>query len=307
MIRTSGYYKQKGIGEELVDNSEFEEGMENWVWYGWNKVEWIDKYHNEPALKCTFKAVLANVRYDSIIEVNPEDIMLMGITVEEPSTSFPVRFGLFRYDKFGYHIGSNEWYYTVTPTSATCTTVYRLFAISEQLSKYEGWQSVIRGVLPSVMCSGTDGWNENDVLNIKSISLRRVNPDKLKTFPVSLIDINTNNPSLNTNYYGEKYFTGIFKEADYLLYIDRLENAGGNDITLQVSIESYDVTTQKWFTSVIFDDVVVQSEPVTNQTQVKVATAGLGFYQRVRWYIKDSGGGGDADQWRFKVGVTYKQ
>ncbi len=308
-IRTSGYYKQKGIGEELVDNSDFEEGMENWIWYGWNKVEWISKYHNEPALKCTFKTVLDNVRYKPIIEVNPEDILLMGITIEEPSTSHPVRFGLYRYDKFGYHIGSDDWYYTITPSSATCTSVYRLFAISEQLSKYEGWQNVIRGVRPAIMCYNTDGWNNNDVLNIKSISLRRIKPDDLKVFPVELIDVDTTNPLKNSNYYGEKYFAGIFNKGDYVLYTDTLDNSNGTDpLTFKVYVESYDPITTKWFTAVEFDDITINAGGAQGAaTFHKVATAGLGFYQRIRWRINDSAGGGDPDDWIFKVGVVYKQ
>jgi len=302
-VRTSGYFKQKGIGEELVDNSDFEEGMENWIWYGWNKVEWIDNYHNEPALKCTFKTVIDNIRYKPIIEVNPEDILLMGITIEEPSTSHPVRFGLYRYDKFGYHIGSDEWYYKVTPSSATCTSVYRLFAISEQLSKYEGWQNVIRGVRPAIMCYNTDGWNDNDVLNIKSISLRRIKPDDLKVLPIELVKKWVTSGVNKGTYYGDEYFSGIFKEGDYVLYINSIEDAGEGGLTFSCSIQSYDIVSDKWYDAVVFDDVTIEAE-VSNKTYTKIATAGLGMKQRVKWSLSGSGTPGVV---KFKVGVTYKQ
>ena len=305
MIRTSGYYK-KGEYDEVLKNSDFEKEGE-----GWSFVHFNDVTFDRDGAHCTMGTWDCKIFPKELIEIQPNDLFLIGISIKPEDCDNNEKFYLkiWRYDKFTNHRSDYYSQFSFNLNSGNIHTFYRLYSVAEIFNDYFDAVNnprVIRAIYPGLWFDDDD-WDENEKVCIKSFSMRRINPDKLKSLPMNLIDINLNDPARNTNYYGEECFTGIFKEADYLLYIDRLENAGSNDITLQVSIESYDVATQKWYDAVIFDDVVVQAEPTINQTQVKIATAGLGFYQRVRWYIKDTGGDGDPDQWRFKVGVTYKQ
>ncbi len=300
MIRTSGYYKESNIGEELIPNADFELGSEGWIFKDFKEVDSTSGY-----IHCVYNGNTGYLYPKDIIEIFPNDLLLMGLSVKPDNYSGTktLKYVLYPTDKSGTFSYN---YYTVTFTiqSNNINNYYRLFSASEIFRDNfnELWgMRVARAVVPRIESK----WNNNESIYFRSISLQRIEADKLKLFPLKMIDV-SGCSAVNTNYYSDSFLSGIFNEANYVLYIEEIgESGGSNPLTLEVYIESYDVGTGKWFTCAEFEVDISAGGSVEDKTYVKVATAGLGFYQRVRW--KASGSGVPGTTWKFKVGVTYKQ
>ena len=304
MIRTSGYYKEKQVGEEIVKNSNFENGLENWKNYGWKSVEWIPSYNYEPAVKLTFYPTICNFRYTGLIEIYPEDLLMMNATLKAISKTQTVYLSLYFYDKFGYYIEKRS--YDVGLDADTNLSISKLFSVSEILTEKEIDYSVVRAVRPAIEAYQVDGWSDNDVLYIKNISLRRVNPEWFKVYPVMLFKINEPSGLPTGTFYSEEHHSGIFNKGEYNLNVIGLEESGGsNSITLSVTVQSYDAGGNIWYDAVKFDDVVCAAGGlVTNKVYTKIATAGLGMRQRVKAVLS---GSGTPSVVIFNVSATYKQ
>ena len=303
-IRTSGYYKEKQVGDEILKNSNFENGLENWQNYGWKSVEWIPSYNYEPVVKLTFYPTICNFRYTGLTEIYPEDLLMMNATLEAVSKNQTVFFSLYFFDKFGYFVEKRS--YEVELKADTNMSITKLFSVSEILTEKEIDYSVVRAVRPAIEAYQLDGWSDNDVLYIKNISLRRVNPEWFKVYPVMIYKVYETSGMSTGTYYSEEHHSGIFNKGEYNLNIVGLEESGGsNSFTLSVTVQSYDAGGNVWYDSVVFDDVVCAAGgSVSNKVYTKIATAGLGMRQRVKAVLSGSGTPGVVV---FNVSATYKQ
>ena len=302
MIRTSGYYKSFESGEEINKNSEFERQAEGWKFSGWKEITFSGH-----GAKCIHAGSDAYIWQDEVIEIAPSDILLVGLCIE-PISGYgnEIEYRIYPIDKFG-QITSTHKTIDIKVESSLNNTYYRLFSVSELFEDYSSMEKlrVIRGITPYLVFLSSDGWSDDDSLYVKSISLRKIKPNELKIFPVRLINVYEISGVNKDTYYGDEYFSGIFKEGDYVLYINKIEDSGSGGLTFSCSIQSYDVTTDKWYDAVVFDDVSVPSGGnVSAKTYTKIATAGLGFKQRVKWSLSGDGTPGEV---KFLIGVTYKQ
>jgi len=302
-IRTSGYYKSFESGEEINKNSEFERQAEGWKFSGWKEVTFSGH-----GAKCIHGGSNAYIWQDEVIEIAPSDLLMVGLCID-PITwggGEVIEYQIYPIDKFG-QITSTHKTLSFEIESTNINTYYRLFSASELFMDYFSAEKlrVIRGITPYLSFLTSNNWGDNESLYVKSISLRKIKPDELKVFLVRLINVYNPLGVNKDTYYGDEYFSGIFKEGDYVLYVSKIEDSGSGGLTFSCSIQSYDVTTDKWYDAVVFDDVSVPSAGnVSAKTYTKIATAGLGFKQRVKWSLSGDGTPGYTS---FKVGVTYKQ
>jgi len=139
---------------------------------------------------------------------------------------------------------------------------------------------------------------------IDSVSLIEIPANRVGFAPVHAVHVK--DLYNKGTFYGSEIYTGIWHYADYVLFVDYLGTTNANPITLDVTVQSYDNETGQWFDCVVFDTVEApdDSHPVNDKTYVKVATAGLGYKQRVKYVV---GGSGTVDNVSFDVGVTYKR
>jgi len=92
-------------------------------------------------------------------------------------------------------------------------------------------------------------------------------------------------------------------EAVFILKVEELTETGGADpITLQVKVQSYFSQADVWKDTVIFDEISVTGETISD-VQLKVMTIGLGMKQRVVYTLSGSGTVGAN---KFKVIAEYK-
>jgi len=302
MIRTSGYYKKEEYGE-CIENSDFELEKEGWVFQNFKEVTFSSK-----GAHCVLKNYDAYVIPDKPIMVYPNDVFLIGLSIEPAENSdnnetFYLR--IYPFDKFkGYR---TDYYKSLKFefSSSNLHTFYRLFSMSEIFNDYFGTSEsprLIRAIAPWLWFD-SDDWDTDEAVYIKTISMRRVKPDDLKVMPIELVKKWVTSGVNKGTYYGDEYFSGIFKEGDYTLFVDLIEDAGEGGLTFSCKIQSYDVVTGQWYDTVVFDDITAAPE-ANDEIQTKIATAGLGFKQRVKWSLSGSGTPGVV---KFKVGVTYKQ
>ena len=128
-----------------------------------------------------------------------------------------------------------------------------------------------------------------------------INREELKSYPVKLVELDHTGNYTKGTYYGNNVYTGAFNVAECVLYLDNLEESGGSaSITLDVYIQSYDYITEQWYDAVVFDTITVAAgNSESDKTYHKVATAGIGYYQRAKYVF---GGSGIVNNPRFKVG-----
>ena len=127
---------------------------------------------------------------------------------------------------------------------------------------------------------------------IDSFSLQRIDVEKLAVSEELLIEVE-NETSLGTQY-GEEFFTGMWKEAEYDFYCTSLT---GTAPDLDVTIQGLDPNTEQW------KDVLVFQKLEAAGGEFKTVLSGLGWKQRVK-YVTSGTAVTDCD---FKVGVTYKR
>jgi len=301
-IKTSGYFKPKEIGDELIPNSDFENQLEGWNFSGWKnykKVLW--------GVECTFGGTTAYIWQDRVIEIYPDDLLLVGVctyNVDKPLYAI-----LHFTNKWGEIADIPTVTEKFTPANLFVNTKFKLVSISEVVNEYGGLNaiSLFRGITPYVKIMSGDGWNVDDDFTLTAFSVRRVNPEWFKVWPVMLYKVYepTNGMSIGT-YYSDEHFTGIFNKGEYNLALTYIEESGGsNSITLSITIQSYDQAGNIWYDAVVFDDIVVAAgTTVQNKVYTKIATAGLGFKQRVKMMLSGSGTCGGIV---LNVSSTYKQ
>jgi len=301
-IRTSGYYNPKEVGDELIPNSDFENGMVGWKLSGWK-----DHKLTTGGLECVHDGGEDYIWQDRVIEVYPDDLFVIGVSTM--NVSKPVNVILRFTNKFGLVYDIPSILKTFTPENQNVDTFFFLVSVSEILNEYGGILSttLFKGVVPYIQVAYFDGWNINDVFKISSFSMRRVNPEWLKVLPVKLYNVYEPFGGYSTGtHYGDDYFTGIFKTGEYLLNVLQVEESGGsNDLTLKVTVQSYNQVCNYWIDAVVFDDITIPAgSSIMNKAYTKIATAGLGYRQRVKVELTGSGTPGAMV---FSVGVVYKQ
>ena len=122
---------------------------------------------------------------------------------------------------------------------------------------------------------------------IDSVSLIEIPANRVGFAPVHAVHVK--DLYNKGTFYGSEIYTGIWHYADYVLFVDYLGTTNANPITLDVTVQSYDNETGQWFDCVVFDTVEApdDSHPVNDKTYVKVATAGLGYKQRVKLLLEN--------------------
>lgn len=148
-------------------------------------------------------------------------------------------------------------------------------------------------------------WGTSDKVGyIDSVSLIKVPIENISIYTLKLADVYVEDPGTGT-WYTPRYFTGIWKQGEYTLFLDYLENAGTGDITLDITIESYDKETGRLYDAVIFDSITISGgNSLNDKVYHKVATAGIGYWQRVKYKLSGTGTPWDL---KFKIGVLYKR
>ena len=126
---------------------------------------------------------------------------------------------------------------------------------------------------------------------IDSISLQRLELANLGIYYKELIS-KTNFTSIGT-FYGDYHFSGIWKQAEFLLDVNSLS---GSSPTLDVTIEAFDPITNERHDIAVFDQMT------TTGKQVKIATAGLGWQVRVKFTT-----GGSITDCDFVVSAIFKR
>jgi len=131
----------------------------------------------------------------------------------------------------------------------------------------------------------------DDIFYIDSMSLQRIDTEKLGVRDVSLLKLT--NICADATAYSQEFFTGIWKHAEYHLYCTSLT---GTTPTLNVTIQGYDPSTEQW------KDVLVFQELDDAGSEFKTLLSGLGWKQRAKYVT--AGTVTDCD---FTLGVVYKR
>ena len=147
------------------------------------------------------------------------------------------------------------------------------------------------------------GFASNEYSFIDSISLRMVEPSELSVCTEILQDIT--NETLKRTVAGSKFFTGLWKEAEYFFDLTSFtESVSGGAVTIDVKIQTYDPETVKWRDAMVFQQKSCPSGGSVTTYEYKRLTGNLGWKQRVVYTTAGAGTIGDCD---FKVGVVYKR
>ncbi len=126
---------------------------------------------------------------------------------------------------------------------------------------------------------------------IDSISLQEIDLNRLAVYTKELLK--KENFTSTGTFYSDEYFSGVWKYAEFYLNVTSLT---GTDPTLDVTIQAYDPSTGLW------KDIVVFDQATGAGSQLKVATAGLGWKIRVKYVT-----GGTITDCDFVVGAVFKR
>ena len=102
------------------------------------------------------------------------------------------------------------------------------------------------------------------------------------------------NKTTKGTFYGAEIDTSNYTSATYVLKASLTETGATDAVTLDVKIQSYFPITNEWLDVVIFDQITATGATTTD-TQIKIATAGIGMKQRVVYTIGGAGTVGDCD------------
>ena len=126
---------------------------------------------------------------------------------------------------------------------------------------------------------------------IDSISLQEIDMNRLAVYTEELLK-KTDFTSTGT-FYSDEYFSGVWKYAEFYLDVTSLT---GSSPTLDVTVQAYDSSTGLW------KDIAVFDQATGAGSQLKVATAGLGWKIRVKYVT-----GGSLTDGDFIVGAVFKR
>ena len=173
--------------------------------------------------------------------------------------------------------------------------IYDSYSITGTQWTYKEW---IKKVLPETVYIQAEVWITGatglTIQYLDTIYLEVLEIDKYGTDEEELINII--NETTEHTAYGEEFFTGLWREAEYSLKCTSL--TGGTPL-LDVAIQAYDPTIGDWTDILTFIQL-----GVGGGSERKVLTSGLGWIERVKYVTADVGVLTDCD---FKVGVIYKR
>jgi len=133
--------------------------------------------------------------------------------------------------------------------------------------------------------------SKNNYGYVDCLSLQEVDLSKIAVYTKELLS-KTNFTSTGT-FYSDEYFSGVWKYAEFYLDVTSLT---GSSPTLDVTVQAYDPSTELW------KDIVVFDQATGAGSQLKVATAGLGWKIRVKYVT-----GGTITDCDFVVGAVFKR
>jgi len=139
---------------------------------------------------------------------------------------------------------------------------------------------------------GIAGTGSNNTYGyIDSISLQEIDLNRLAVYTKELLK--KENFTSTGTFYSDEYFSGIWRYAEFYLNVTSLT---GSSPTLDVTIQAYDLSTGLW------KDIAVFDQATGADSQLKVATAGLGWKLRVKYKT-----GGTITDCDFVVGAVFKR
>ena len=126
---------------------------------------------------------------------------------------------------------------------------------------------------------------------VDSFSLQELDIHRISVYTKELL--RKENFTSTGIFYSDEYFSGIWKYGEFYLNVSSLT---GSSPTLDVTIQAYDPSTTVWKDIVVFDQATAAG------SQLKVATAGLGWKLRVKYVT-----GGTITDCDFVVGAVFKR
>jgi len=126
---------------------------------------------------------------------------------------------------------------------------------------------------------------------IDSISLQEIDLSRLAVYTKELLEVE--DLPLPGTYYSDEVFSGLWKYGEFFLNVTSIS---GTDPKIDIVIQAYDPSTGLWKNIVKYDQVT------STGSQLKVATAGLGWKIRVKYTIHSDTS--DAD---FVVSAVFKR
>jgi len=265
--------------KELIRNGSFERGnLDFWkVEHGTVIVVSSEKkrgnYSARMQADSSTYVVLTNKDY---ITVNPYGLYKVSGWLKNTSLS-EIDLGIAFYDSDYCYISGED-----------TTAWYKLgsfgWTLGEGIICIPSQASYLRMV---VWGEGTNGsYGYADCLSLQEIDLNRV-----AVYTKELLK--KENFASTGTFYSDEYFSGIWKYGEFYLNVSSLS---GSSPTLDVTIQAYDPSTQIW------KDIVVFDQATGAGSQLKVATAGLGWKLRVKYVT-----GGTITDCDFVVGAVFKR
>jgi len=266
--------------KELIRNGGFERGNSDfWMAYaGILEVQPAVKRYGSYAAKVTAGADdMANIGIKDYIEVSENELYKLTGMFKNANAGGSILFYYFGYDSDHKAVGS--------------------FGLLTKSGVFDWSQLINRFTIPNHISYISPNCHtllidEGQFFYIDSVSLQRIDVEKLATLPEELIEVK--NLTTKNTYYGAEFFMGVWKQAEYNLYCSSLT---GTSPTLDVTIQGYDPNTEQW------KDVLVFQRLTTAGSEFKTVLSGLGWKQRVKYVL----GGTTVTDCDFKVGVVYKR
>ena len=133
--------------------------------------------------------------------------------------------------------------------------------------------------------------SQNNYGYVDCLSLQEVDLSKIAVYPKELLRVE--DLPLPGTYYSDEYFSGVWGYSEFYLNVTSIS---GTDPKIDIVIQAYDPSTGLW------KDIVEYDQVTSTGSQLKVATAGLGWKIRVKYTIHSDTS--DAD---FVVGAIFKR
>lgn len=173
------------------------------------------------------------------------------------------------------------------------TTLYSLVGTLDDFTLITAYFPVVKEAsYLRILFSGWNAFPCSFAWYVDSASLQRVKTDRLGG-TYDIMAEKTNLTTLGT-FYGDEFFSGIWREAEYHLYCTAFT---GTSPTLDVVIEGYDPNSGQWKEVLAFQQLTAPGG------EFKTVLSGLGWKQRVKYTL----GGTAVTDCDFDVGVVYKR
>lgn len=267
------------MGKELVRNGGFERGDEEfWEGVGVTSIEVLaaaKKYGVYGCKVISSGQAYGYLQFKDFIAVEPFSVYTMSAWVYN-STTRNVAFLIREYDSDLNQIKA------VMLTSNSIGTTYAQIKDYYVVSEFASYIQI--NVVQATFSSG-------DYSYVDSVSLREIPAGDISADKQLLISVI--NETTSHTVYGEEFFAGIWKEAEYQLYCSSLT---GTSPTLDVTVQAYDPETAQWRDAMVFQQLTAAG------SEYKGLTSALGWKQRIKYVT--TGTLTDCD---FKVGVVYKR